>query len=905
MAVKVAMPTGNTHGWGIAGTYLSLKIAELPPVEGVTLHCVAGHHFAPSEEREWNRINIGYCFFEHEILAYRFIPQAARQWDHIVAGSTWCEHHLKIAGMQASSTILQGIDPAVFQPVPPRPDDGRFVVFTGGKFEFRKGHDLIIAAMRVFMARHRDVWLACAWHNHWPNSIRTMEQSRCIDFQYRDEPCEELFPRLLAANGIPPERVVLYPVMENQRMKAAYAASDVGLFPNRCEGGNNMVMCEYMACGRPVIASTMTGHQDVVSEQYALCLSSYEPILAQLAGDVTGVWFEPAVDEIVALLEQAYRDRQALHRLGAAAAAAMTQLSWDDAALRFHSLAVKLAETAGKPAASPVVDPAARAEELFAAERYAEAEACFRAMLAESPFEPLLHNGIATVLDRMERFPEAVLHYEKALSFRPGFAVARFNLANTLKRMGNGKDAIAHLEQAVAADPGFVAAWQNLALCRLDDGDPAGAARCLQQVLALDPSSEKTRIDLGEMLLEARRYQEAIDCFDEVLKQSPENNGVLNSKGTALQELDDLDGAEACYRQVLDNDPDNVLALNNLATVLRSRALPEEAIRVFDRALLHAPGDGQIVFNRSLARLTIGDFTRGWEDYEKRFARQVPVPLPPHDLPLWRGEPLNGGRLLVQAEQGYGDTFQFARYLPLLTGTFVSVVFEVQDRSVKAAMKGLGESLTVIARGEELPPVDFKVPLLSLPGIHRTGFDSVPFPEGYLKPDLERKAVWEKQLGPPDGRLRVGLVWGGRKTSLNANRSMLLSDLQGVLAVEGARFISLQLGNDAAQAEGFTGVVEDVRHLIGDFGDTAALVASLDLVITIDTAVAHLAGALGVSTWVMLKLAPDWRWFLHRDDSPWYHSARLFRQQQVGDWTGVAAAVAASLAGHMNIRKNH
>ena len=704
--------------------------------------------------------------------------------------------------------------------------------------------------------------------------------------------------------SIPPERVVLYHVMENQRMKAAYTASDVGLFPNRCEGGNNMVMCEYMACGRPVIASTMTGHQDVVREQYALCLSSYEPVLAQLAGDVTGVWFEPAVDEIVALLEQAYRDRQALHRLGAAAAEAMTQLSWDDAAKRFHRLAVQLAE-ADCTASTKAVDPADRAGDLFAAGRYEEAEASFRAMLADSPLDPLLHNGIATVLDRMERYPEAVLHYEKALAYRPEFTVARFNLANTLKRMGEGEDAISHLEQAVAADPKFIAAWQNLALCRFDGGDPAGAALCLQQVLLLDPASEKTRIDLGEMLLEARRYREAITYFDEALRQSPDNDGVLNSKGTALQELDDLDGAEACYRQVLEHDPDNVLALNNLATVLRSRALPEDAIALFDRALQHAPGDGQITFNRSLARLTTGDFARGWADYEKRFERQVPVPLPPHDLPLWRGEPLEGRQLLVQAEQGYGDTFQFARYLSLLADRYGDVVFEAQDRSVKAALTGLPGQVTVIARNEPMPPVDCKVPLLSLPGIFGTDFGSIPFPEGYLQPHRERKVAWENHLGPSDERLRAGVVWGGRKTALNANRSMLLSDLTEVLAVGGVRFISLQLGDDAAQAEDFPGIIEDMRPLIHDFGDTAALLSSLDLVITIDTAVAHLAGALGVPTWIMLKLAPDWRWFLHRNDSPWYASVRLFRQQQVGDWSGVASAVAASLAGHMNTRKNH
>lgn len=893
--MNVAMPQGNSHGWGIAGTYLTSEIAKLPPIPGVTLHCVAGHNFAPSDEQQWDRLNIGYCFFEHEVLAYRFIPQASRRWDHIVAGSSWCEHHLRIGGCEHTSTILQGIDPAVFQPLPPRPDDGRFIVFSGGKFEFRKGHDVVMAAMRIFMARHSDAWLACAWHNHWPNSIRTMAQSRLIDFRYEDLPCQQLYLNLLAANGIDPSRVVLYPVRENRLMKSVYGDSDIGLFPNRCEGGNNMVMCEYMACGRPVIASTMTGHRDVVASGHALCLASYEPVLARTEDAITGIWFEPDVEEIVEQLEYAYRQRSDLHRLGAAAGAAMTRLSWVEAAKGFHALAESLSGHGHVPIRQPNPVDLDDASAMFEAQRYPEAERAFRTLLIVSPLDPDLHNSLATVLDRLERFQEAILHYEKALALRPSFWVARFNLANTLKRMGDGSGAIEHLEAVVSAQPAFVPAWQNLALCCFDQGAAARAAECLERVLNLEPSCSKSRIDLGDILIELGRYQEAVRCFDDVLDNSPEDAGVLNSKGNALQELDDLDGAESCYRRILSHDPDNILALNNLGTVLRARALPMQAIDCFDKALAIVPGDGPLIFNRSLARLAMGDFNRGWSEYENRFEKTEPVKLAHPDLPRWDGTPHNGTYLLVQAEQGYGDTLQFVRYLPLLTGHGVRVVFEAQDSSIKSAVEHIDPAVTVLARGEALPPIDFQVPLLSLPGMFGTDLDNIPFPEGYLAPDPVKKSAWQRILGPSDGRLRIGLVWGGRKPRLNSNRSMTLKDLEPLLHDNGMRCISLQLGDDAAQLSGYQGRIEDMRPHIGNFADTAALVSCLDFVVSIDSAVAHLGGALGVPTLVMLKYAPDWRWFLERNDSPWYTSALLFRQQIPGDWAGVASSVHEAL----------
>ena len=405
--MRVAMPIGDTHGWGIAGAYLSREIAKLPPLEGVTLHSVAGHQFAPSFADQWDRINIGYCFFESEIIAYRHIPEAARRWDHMVAGSSWCEHHLRIAGMDRTSTILQGIDPLVFSPQSLRTQDGRFIVFSGGKFEFRKGHDLVIAAMRVFMQRHPDAWLACAWHNHWPMSIRTMEQSRQINFRYQEGPCEDLYLRLLADHGIPVERVLLYPVLDNRQMRQAYLASDVGLFPNRCEGGNNMVMCEYMACGRPVIGSPMTGHHDVLDHNNALCLEHNEPVLAVQNGAPAGVWFEASVDEVLELLEKAYRDRSLLERVAHAAARSMTRLSWQTAAQAFHVLGSELFRQATRCEAGNDACSAERAARLFADRDYQRAAEAYRLLLQRAPLDPNLHNNLGTVLDRLERYAEA------------------------------------------------------------------------------------------------------------------------------------------------------------------------------------------------------------------------------------------------------------------------------------------------------------------------------------------------------------------------------------------------------------------------------------------------------------------------------------------------------------------
>ena len=342
--MKVSMPSGRAHGWGIAGEYLTNEIAKLPPVEGVTLHCISGHDFRPMNAADWNQINIGYCFFENDIEALRHTRRAAREWDFIVAGSSWCEYQLRIGGVHQTATILQGIDPTNFYPVPPRQDDGRFIVFSGGKFEYRKGQDLVIAAMRVFMQRHEDAYLACSWINQWPFSLASMAHSPHILFRASDEDCTTILQRTLHNNGIPPERVYLAPLVDNRLIRQIYQQTDIGIFPNRCEGGNNMVMCEYMACGRTVIASDATGHADVITVNNAFPLSNYSPLVVNDAkGEPSAIWHEVSVEEIIEELEFAYQNRDLCGQKALVAANEMKLLAWDKAAKEFHGIGTRLA----------------------------------------------------------------------------------------------------------------------------------------------------------------------------------------------------------------------------------------------------------------------------------------------------------------------------------------------------------------------------------------------------------------------------------------------------------------------------------------------------------------------------------------------------------------------------------
>ncbi len=903
--MKVSMPKEMSHGWGVAGHYLAREISKLPSIDGVSLHCVRSHDFAPLDETKWNRINIGYCFFEEEIIAYHYIPNVIHRWDYMVAGSSWCEHHLRIAGMDRTATILQGIDPELFSMQQPVRENHKFIVFSGGKFEFRKGQDIVIAAMKIFMARHSDVWLAAAWHNHWPDSIRTMEQTKLIDFRWLESPSRDLYAQTLACNGIDMERVVLYPRIDNRFMADIYANSHVGLFPNRCEGGNNMVMCEYMACGRTVIASNRTGHADVITADNAFRLSSYQPVIVRNNGIESGIWFDADVAEVVELLEQAYYERDVLQRKAEVAAADMLKLSWTETALQFHAIARQLSEA--KP---PVLEykktPAERVEEanlLFSSGQLESSESLFRGILKEFPFNPDLHNSLATVLDGQQRYREAAAHYTKALALQPGFFVARFNLANTLKRMGDSIGCRENLQFVVENNPEFQQAWQNLAAIYFDEGNLEDSARCLEHVISVSPEKILAWAELGDVYHRmGDAADRALSCFERVIINKPDFSSAYNSKGLILHEQSDYEGAENCYRAALVLEPDNPFFMNNLGLSLLAQAKPLEAILWFNNSLKHEPDSPTTRFNRGMTLLLIGDYEKGWADYECRFEKIDPVYLLPMAIPRWNKEELLGKTIIVRMEQGYGDCIQCLRFLPKLYETGARIIIECMDERIKPLFMSISGVDRLYLRGETIPYADFYIPLFSLPYIFDTTLSNIPHSEGYIKPDKVISGSWKNRIEQIAvvGTLKVGLVWGGRKTRLNANRSLFLDDLSPLFSLPGISWFSLQVGEDAKQVQDYSNVLVDLGGCCITFADTAAAIVNLDLVITIDTSVAHLCGALGTPAWVLLKSSPDWRWLLDVSDSPWYRSLTLFRQTVPGEWENVVHDVVEKLSGKIS-----
>ncbi len=407
----VAMPTGIAHGWGIAGQHLIEEIYQLPPIPDVTLHSMNNPDFSPSFPDRWNRVNVGYCFFENDIEAYRHMKSASETWDFIIAGSSWCEYHLRLWGVTRTATVLQGIDPDDFFPLPPRGDDGRFIVFSGGKFELRKSQDVVIAAMKVFMDRHEDVWLSAAWHNQWPFSVATMSATSIIQFAMEECPCEEIYLKTLEKNGIDISRVMLHPMMPNTKMRAVYQESDIGLFPNRCEGGNNMVMSEYMACGRTVIASNKSGHADVITPQNAFELNAYTPRLIERNGQPSALWFEPAVEEVIEQLEDAYCNREEIARKACQAASDLQKLDWSKAAQQFYEIASRQAPGTRCVNAE---DYRLRADSLVKIGRLDLAALQLLQALNISPLDIAVHGELAGIFEKLGRVNESLFHRQKS-----------------------------------------------------------------------------------------------------------------------------------------------------------------------------------------------------------------------------------------------------------------------------------------------------------------------------------------------------------------------------------------------------------------------------------------------------------------------------------------------------------
>jgi tetratricopeptide (TPR) repeat protein len=564
--------------------------------------------------------------------------------------------------------------------------------------------------------------------------------------------------------------------------------------------------------------------------------------------------------------------------------------------------------------------------------RFDEALASYdRALVVRPDFAQALRNRGLT-LQELKRFDEALASYDRALALRPDDAEALNNRGNTLKELKRSDEALASYDRALAVQPDYTQAFYNrgVTLQELKRFDEALAS--YDRALALRPDfaealrnrgvtlQELTRFDValasydralalrlddaealnnrGIALKELKRFDEALANYDRALAVRPDFAEALNNRGNILKELTRFDEALVSYHRALGVHPDYVDALYNRGNTLQELKQFEEALASYNRAIALKPDYAACRLNRAICKLRLGRYIEGWTDYEwRRDTAFFPSQRP--NLAMWNGERLEGLRLLIFSEQGLGDIIQFAGYLPLLALHGCQVTFLTRAKLTRL-LKSLTNRIEIVSELGSERTFDFQCALLSLP--HRFGTDlkSIPNTVPYLLAEDSLVARWRERIGTHG--FKVGISWQGNPAGLvDQGRSVPLTCFQALGRIPGVRLISLQTVRGLKQLAGLPAAM--VVEALGDdfdagpdaFVDCAAVMHSLDLVVTCDTAIGHLAGALGRPVWLALKQVPHWTWMLDRSDSPWYASMRLFRQPTREAWGPVFDEIAAEL----------
>ncbi|WP_322025544.1 tetratricopeptide repeat protein [Burkholderia sp. BCC1977] len=520
--------------------------------------------------------------------------------------------------------------------------------------------------------------------------------------------------------------------------------------------------------------------------------------------------------------------------------------------------------------------------------------------------------NLGMLLDDLRRAEEAQACYRRVLALNPAHAPVLRRLGMLLRLAGRRDEAERVFRDAIASRPDDAEAHAELAVVLQEAGRWQEAERHYRESLARAPNVATTLNNLGALLHRVDRLPEAEDCFRRALSLSPDYRDARGNLGNVLFAQQRYGDAEACYRRVLADDPACADAWNNLGRLLHDAGRLSEAADCLRRALTVDPGRVPTRFNLSLVLLAMGQYEAGWRLYEARYrssphwgadaADHVAPELP---APRWQGEALDGKSLVVWPEQGLGDVVQFARYLPLLRQRGLATLTVVCPPALTRLVATVDGVDRCVALGDAaaLPPHDYACPIMSLPLRCGTTVDTIPATVPYLRVPAQCVEHWRSRV-PADG-FRVGLVWAGDprpgQASAHATdrrRSLSASAFLPLLRVPGVRFVSLQKGETTrGQIETIPPSIRPVDPMaqVQDFADTAAIISLLDLVITVDTSVAHVAGALNKPVWILSRFDGCWRWFADRDDSPWYPSATLFRQTEPGRWDDVIERVARAL----------
>jgi Flp pilus assembly protein TadD len=486
--------------------------------------------------------------------------------------------------------------------------------------------------------------------------------------------------------------------------------------------------------------------------------------------------------------------------------------------------------------------------------------------------------------------------YQRLATLVPLSAQVHLRLGTTLEALGDWDAAAASYGRALELQPNSPDIYASLGRLKCKQGAFREAVESCRRALVLAPHRHEIHNLLGFALINAGDYGAAVEVYRRALLLKPGSPYSVFGLGYLFERQGDLASAAESYQLVLKLDPRLVDAHLHLGITHFLQGDLGKAADCFARVQELAPDNTEARTFLGHIHLLEGNFLLGWSEHECRWNTA-------HFLrhrrrfsqPLWRGEPLEGSRILLYAEQGLGDTLQFVRYAPLVEVRGGRVVLEVQPRLHRLLAPSPGTE-EVVRRGDALPEFDWQCPLLSLPWAFATELNSIPAQVPYVHPDPARVDAWRQRLAGDS--LRIGLVWGGSPTFPHERwRSIPLEQLAPLTNLEGTTFYSLQMGPSASQVKqlGSRVHIVDLQDEQEDFADTAAIVASLGLVISIDTSVAHLAGAMGKPVWVLLHKSPDWRWLLNREDSPWYPTARLFRQSTLGNWQDVVAHVEKEL----------
>ena len=517
--------------------------------------------------------------------------------------------------------------------------------------------------------------------------------------------------------------------------------------------------------------------------------------------------------------------------------------------------------------------------------RHQEAAGALGRAMALDPRNPDYANDRGVALMESGMHAEAIMDFDAVLALAPGFFGAFLNKGLALKKLGDARAALAALDQAITLNPSYAPAHSNRAAILLDLEEFAQALTAAGRATALAPNFAEAWNNNGLAQLGLEKREAALESFGQAVRCDPANAAAHYNAAGVHWQCGDYALAVEAYRLCLRAAPQHLMALNDLGLAEAARGNHLAALECYDRALRLAPDFAEAQFNKSLTCLLLGDLPEGWRLWEARKRKKIPVGFQDFGLPLWTGaQDISGRRILLHWEQGFGDTIQFIRYAPLVQAKGANVALMVQPELAPLIRRVMPDIQVV----DEVPSdATLQCPLMSLPRALDTSLQNIPKSPLWTA-DKARRQLWRARLGEA-GKPRIGVSWRGNPKQINdRHRSIALRDIL-TLFDQSADWFGIQKGMPEidyaflSEAPGLRVFDDEIK----DFEDTAALVAEMDLVISVCTSFAHLAGSIGQECWVMLPFNPDWRWLLDRQDSPWYASVRLFRQKHIGDWAGV------------------